>query len=612
MCGIVGYIGSQKAAPILVEGLTKLEYRGYDSAGIAVLEADEDIIAITKSVGKLKVLENKLEGVEIDATVGIGHTRWATHGRPSDLNSHPHTDCTGDFAVVHNGIIENYLHLREWLQQEGHVFKSETDTEVLPHLVEHFYEGDLEATVRKVIEKVEGSYAMVVLSQRESDKLIAARKDSPMVVGLGDGEYFLASDIPALLKYTRRTYILNDGEIAVLTREGVKVTNLQGEPVTKEVFEVTWDPVAAEKDGFPHFMLKEIHEQPRALRDTMAGRISPDAKRITLENEIKLTKEDLERIKKITVVACGTAWHAGMVGKYFIEKLCRIPVDVEIASEFRYKDPIVDSENLCIAISQSGETADTLAAMREAKGKGAQILAITNVVSSSVARDADHVLYTWAGPEIAVASTKAYTTQVLAMLLVGLYMAQEKGLLDAAKAEEIIEAMKQLPFHVQEVLDNTEAIEGFAEKYKDSQNAFFIGRSLDYAVALEGSLKLKEISYMHAEAYPAGELKHGTLALITEEVPVIALATQLDVYDKMLSNVKEVKARDASVIALAFEGDKDILKSVDHAMFIPRTEAFVAPILAVVPLQLFSYYVSVARGTDVDKPRNLAKSVTVE
>lgn len=609
MCGIVGYIGPKPVVPVLIDGLKKLEYRGYDSAGVAVIENHK--ILVVKSVGKIAKLEEKIETYTPEGNVGIGHTRWATHGRPSDVNSHPHTDCSGEFAVVHNGIIENYLELKEWLESEGHEFVSETDTEVLPHLVEHFYHGDLEETVREVAKKLEGSYAMVALAKKEPGKLVAIRKDSPLVVGIGKGEYFLASDIPATLAYTRDNYIINDGEIAVLTAKGVTITDLLGNEVEKEIFHVQWDAVAAEKGGYPHFMLKEIYEQPRAIRETFSGRISADNKEVILK-ELSITADEIKSLKNIFIVACGTAFHAGMVGKYVIEDLARIPVTVDIASEFRYRNPIISKGDMVIVISQSGETADTLAALRESKKAGAKVLAVTNVVSSSVAREADDVLYTWAGPEIAVASTKAYSTQLIAMFLVGIHFAQIRGTIDAEYAERLISGLRELPDQVQAILSDLEDLESFLKKYADCQNTFFLGRGLDYAVAMEGCLKLKEISYMHAEAYAAGELKHGTLALIVDGVPVVALATQMELYDKMVSNIKEVKARDAQVIGVTFRGNKELKKVVDHVVYIPKTDRILAPVLTVVPLQLLAYHIAVARGCDVDKPRNLAKSVTVE
>ncbi len=609
MCGIVGYIGPKSVVPILLDGLKKLEYRGYDSAGVAVIEKNK--ILVVKSVGKIAKLEDKIAAYTPEGSVGIGHTRWATHGRPSDVNSHPHMDCTGKFAVVHNGIIENYIEIREWLESEGHRFVSETDTEVIPHLIEHLFEDSIEQAVRDAIKKLEGSYAMAVLSKAEPGKIVAARKDSPLIVGLGEDEYFLASDIPATLSYTRDNYIINDNEIVVITAQGVKVTDAEGNEVNKEIFHVKWDAVAAEKGGYPHFMLKEIYEQPKAIRETFSGRLSADNKQVIL-NELNMTPEDIRNLKNIFIVACGTAYHAGMVGKYVIEDLARIPVTVDIASEFRYRNPIIGKGDLVIVISQSGETADTLAALRESQKAGARVLAVTNVVSSSVAREADDVIYTWAGPEIAVASTKAYSTQLIAMFLLGIHFAQVREAIGPDYAERLIAGMKELPQQVDEILEEMAGLEGFLKEYAKRQNTFFLGRGLDYAVAMEGCLKLKEISYMHAEAYAAGELKHGTLALIEDGVPVVALATQMDLYDKMVSNIKEVKARDAQVIGVTYKGNTELKKVVDHVMYIPETDRVLAPVLTVVPLQLLAYHIAVARGCDVDKPRNLAKSVTVE
>ncbi|KKM11703.1 glutamine--fructose-6-phosphate aminotransferase [Clostridiales bacterium PH28_bin88] len=608
MCGIVGYVGPQQAAPILLDGLKMLEYRGYDSAGVVVL--DNGGLSVTKKEGKLEVLEDRLAGAMPRGQVGIGHTRWATHGRPSDLNAHPHTDCHEDIAVVHNGIIENFQPLREWLQDQGHEFRSETDTEVLSHLIEQFYQGDLLAAVQEAVHRLEGSYAFAVVARQEPRRVVAVRKDSPLVVGLGKGENFLASDIPALLSHTRETMIMEDGEIAVLTDDGVQVYSTGGQPVEKQVFHVEWDLASAEKAGYPHFMLKEIHEQPRALRDTLARRVRGDG--AVFLGEVKLTPEQIKAINKVAIVACGTAFHAGLVGKQVLERLVRLPVEADIASEFRYRDPLLDETTLVVVISQSGETADTLAALRLAKNRGARVVAVTNVVGSSVSREADDVVYTLAGPEIAVASTKAYVTQVEAMYLLAAMLGQARGAISPAEAAEITAALKRLPDQVQEVLSHAPVVERWAESLVDKEDTFFIGRGLDWAVAQEGSLKLKEISYIHAEAYAAGELKHGTLALITEGVPVIALATQPDLYDKMLSNIKEVKARDAYVTAVTLTGNTEIAKAVDEVIYLPATNPLVAPVLAVVPLQLLAYYAAVKRGCDVDKPRNLAKSVTVE
>lgn len=609
MCGIVGYIGDKQAEPFLIDGLTKLEYRGYDSAGIAVFDGEK--INLEKCVGRLDALKAKIKGHEPKGTIGIGHTRWATHGGPSDVNAHPHMDCKGDFAIVHNGIIENYMTLKEELIAKGHKFRSETDSEVVAHLMEEVYDGDFEAAVRKVLERIEGSYSLLFLSRRDPDKLICTKKDNPLIVGLGDGENFIASDIPAIISHTRRNYIINDGEIAVVKKDSIWVTNREGLPVTKKVFEVNWNAEAAEKGGYEHFMLKEIHEQPKAVRDTVTSRISKDNTQVIL-NELKWNKEYFDNFNKIFIVACGTAYHAGLVGKYYIEKLARIPVEVDIASEFRYRDPIIDEHTLVIVVSQSGETIDTLAALKETKRRNGKVLAITNVVGSSIAREADAVIYTWAGPEIAVASTKAYTTQLVTMFLLAMYMAGIKGTVTKDRTKDLLTQLRQLPSQIDKTLEDTEPIKTFAKKYGFNEDVFFIGRSLDYNVALEGALKLKEVSYIHAEAYAAGELKHGTLALITQGIPVIALATQKSVYEKTISNIKEIKARDAIVIGITAESDNDLIKYVDHVIKVPNTDELLIPLLTVVPLQLLAYYAAITRGCDVDKPRNLAKSVTVE
>ena len=609
MCGIVGYVGDKQAADFLVEGLSKLEYRGYDSAGIAVYNGES--IRVAKCVGRLAALRDKIKDDVPQGTVGIGHTRWATHGRPSDVNAHPHTDCSGDFVVVHNGIIENYLALKEELIEKGHAFKSETDTEVVAHLLEEVYNGDFEDSVREVVRRIEGSYSLVFMCRQHPDELICTKQDNPLVIGLGDGENFIASDIPAIIARTRRTYILNDGEMAVVKKDAITITNRKGELVTKKVFEVNWNAEAAEKGGFEHFMLKEIHEQPKAVRDTMSQRIAKDGKSIVMD-ELKWTADYLNNFNKIYIVACGTAYHAGLVGKFYIDKLARIPVEVDVASEFRYRDPIVDENTLLIVVSQSGETSDTLAALKESKRRGAKTLALTNVVGSSIAREADQVLYTWAGPEIAVASTKAYTTQLILFFMLSLYMSEIRGTQTTERIAELVGLLQKVPAQISETLSDVEPIKTFAKQYGFNEDVFYIGRSLDYDVALEGALKLKEVSYIHAEAYAAGELKHGTLALIVEGVPVIALATQKSVYEKTLSNIKEVKARDAVVIGIAAEGDDELEKYVDHVMKVPETDELLIPILTVVPLQLLAYYAAITRGCDVDKPRNLAKSVTVE
>jgi glucosamine--fructose-6-phosphate aminotransferase (isomerizing) len=609
MCGIVGYIGKRNSQEILLEGLKKLEYRGYDSAGVAVYTADG--LQIKKAKGRIANLESKLGETPLNGSVGIGHTRWATHGKPSDVNSHPHTDNSLKFSVVHNGIIENYITLKEELIAKGHVFVSETDTEVISHLIASLYEGDILKAVQKAVKHMTGAFALGVLTEFEPDRLVAVRQASPLIIGIGEGENFIGSDIPAILEYTRNVFILNDGEMALLTRDAVELMTLEGNFISREMFHVDWDIVTAEKAGFDHFMLKEIYDQPKAYRDTMGSRIAPDGKSVTL-NELTITAEAIRNISRVHIVACGTAFHAGMVGKYVIEKMARIPVETDVASEYRYRSPIITKDTLVIVVSQSGETADTLAALREAKRCGAHVLAITNVVGSSVAREANDIITTWAGPEIAVASTKAYTSQLIAFYLLGLHLAQTLGTQTPEEIEEVITAMKELPAQVSEILEQAEALKVVAEEMAKHDNLFFIGRGLDYAVALEGSLKLKEISYIHSEAYAAGELKHGTLALIEDDIPVIALATQHELLEKTVSNIKEVKARGANVLGIAVEGETELQKSVDSTFIIPKTLDVLTPALSVIPLQLLSYYASLARGNDVDKPRNLAKSVTVE
>ncbi|AEI45969.1 glutamine--fructose-6-phosphate transaminase (isomerizing) [Paenibacillus mucilaginosus] len=609
MCGIVGYVGKRESQNILIEGLKKLEYRGYDSAGVAVYTTEG--LQVKKSKGRLAVLESKLESAPLSGTIGIGHTRWATHGKPSDVNSHPHTDNSHKFSVVHNGIIENYISLKEELTAQGHVFVSETDTEVISHLIASLYEGDIVKAVQKAVSRMKGAFALGVLTEFEPDKLVAVRLASPLIIGVGEGENFIGSDIPAILEYTRNVYILNDGEMAVLTREGVELMTLEGNFISRELFHVDWDIVTAEKGGFDHFMLKEIYEQPKAYRDTMGARLDASGKKVLLP-EIGMTPEQIRGIRQVHIVACGTAFHAGLVGKTVIEQLARIPVETDVASEYRYRSPIITPETLVIVVSQSGETADTLAALREAKKCGARVLAITNVVGSSVSREADDVIVTWAGPEIAVASTKAYTSQLIAFYLLGLYLAQTLGSQSEAYIAEVIAGLQELPQKVEQILEGAPILKDVAEQISTHDNLFFIGRGLDYAVALEGSLKLKEISYIHSEAYAAGELKHGTLALIEEGVPVIAIATQEDLFEKTVSNIKEVTARGAHVFGIHNEGETELGKVVDHVYAIPSTLQLLTPALSVVPLQLLSYYASLARGNDVDKPRNLAKSVTVE
>lgn len=609
MCGIVGYIGSKQALDILVDGLKKLEYRGYDSAGIAVY--NEGRIDVQKYKGRLSVLEEKVKENPVQGVLGIGHTRWATHGAPSDVNSHPHSNTAGDIVVVHNGIIENYMEIKEELEEKGYTFRSETDTEVIAQLLDDLYTGDIVETVQKALIRVNGSYALGVISTKEPDKLIGVRKDSPLVVGVGEGENFIASDIPAILKYTRNVYFLEDDELVILEKDQVTILDEKGNSVSKEVFEVNWNIEDAEKGGYRHFMLKEIEEQPKALRDTMTSRVMEDQDHIVLD-KIKLGKKELKNINRIFIIACGTAYHAGLVGKYAIERFARIPVEAEVASEFRYKYPIIDEHSLVIVVSQSGETADTLAAMRLAKKKGARIMAVTNVVGSTVSREAEDVLYTWAGPEIAVASTKAYTTQLICMYMISLHIALELGKIDIEFFKEMRDALKQTPKMVEEMLEHKHDIQKFADHNFNAESVFFLGRGLDYYAAMEGSLKLKEISYIHSEAYAAGELKHGTIALIEEGTLVIALATQQELYEKLLSNMKEVKSRGAHVVAIAQEGHEGVEKVADEVFYIPKINDYVTPVTTMPILQLIAYYIAVARGADVDKPRNLAKSVTVE
>jgi len=605
----MGYVGSGETVGIILDGLEKLEYRGYDSAGIATVQSGR--IKTRKTVGRLAALRKMLAGNGKQSGAGIGHTRWATHGRPSERNAHPHLDCNQRLAVVHNGIIENYQELREELQKKGHIFISETDTEVVSHLIEEYYTGDLMAAVRNTLGRLKGSYALAVLSADEPDKVVVARKSSPLVIGLGAGENFVASDLTALLDKTRDLFILDDDELAEVTATSVRITKADGTMVTKEVFRAEWDAVTAEKNGYADFMCKEIHEQPQALQQTLDGRIDWEEGSVVFP-ELKIGRKELAAIRRIHLVACGTAYHAGMVGKYIFEKLLRIPVEVDLASEYRYRQAITGPEVLTIVISQSGETADTLAALRLSQAHGSKVLGITNVIGSSVAREADEVILTQAGPEIAVASTKAYTTQLLSLYLLGIYFAQELGTLKEDLRQELLTEIRRLPGLLEKTLATETKIKEFAEDFKAKENIFFIGRGLDYPSSMEGALKLKEISYINAQAYAAGELKHGTLALIEEGVPVFALATQPDLYEKMLSNIKEVKAREATVVALVNAGDYQTEKSVDYALHIPKTHPFFTPILAVVPLQLFAYHVAKVRGCDVDKPRNLAKSVTVE
>lgn len=608
MCGIVGYLGKRKASEVIVDGLEKLEYRGYDSAGIAINTGSE--LEIRKFKGKLTVLAEDLKKNPIEGNLGIGHTRWATHGEPSDVNSHPHFNSDKSIAVVHNGIIENYSEIRKELSEDGVEFLSKTDTEVIPHLISKYYNGNLLEAVFKAEECLRGAYALGVISNHANDELVAVRKDSPLVVGVGEDEYFVASDIPALLKYTREVYFLENGETVHIKGNSITIYNENREVVEKEPFHVTWDIEAASKGGFDCFMNKEIHEQPQGVKDTIERRLDENGK-IVLDS-IKLTKNELENINRIYIVACGTAYHAGLLGKKAIEKYVKVPVIADIASEFRYSDNFVDEKSLVILVSQSGETADTLAVLRDSKKKGARILAVTNVVGSSIAREADDVFYTWAGPEIAVASTKAYTTQIVSLYMVALDFALELGTISEEEYKSVIDEMLSLPEKIEEVLNQKEHIKEIAEEIKDKNHIFYLGRGIDYYLALEGSLKLKEISYIHAEAFAAGELKHGTIALIEEGTPVVALATQDKLFEKMVSNMEEVRARGANVIAIAKKHNKEVENVANGVIYIPEASDLLVPILAVVPMQLLAYCVSSLKGLDVDKPRNLAKSVTVE
>jgi glucosamine--fructose-6-phosphate aminotransferase (isomerizing) len=608
MCGIVGYVGVKKAAPILLAGLEKLEYRGYDSAGICVYENGS--VIIKKAKGRLSVLSERINfGADFDSTIGIGHTRWATHGAPSDKNSHPHSSSDNLFTVVHNGIIENYIPLKEMLISKGYIFKSETDSEVIAHLLSDNYSGNPIKAIKKTLKMITGSYALGIIYKNAPDTIFAVRKESPLLVGITEDGNFIASDIPAILEYTRKIYFLENNELVVLKRDSVEIFDNDLNPIQKDIFEVDWSVEAAEKGGYEHFMLKEIFEQPEAINKTISPRIV-DGK-IKLEG-LDYTKEELEKFKKIYIVACGSAYHVGMVGKYIIEKLCRISVEVDFASEFRYRDPILDENTLFLTISQSGETADTLAALREAKRKGAKTLSIVNVVSSSIARDSEKVIYTWAGPEIAVATTKAYSAQLSVIYLIAFYFAELLGRLSDEEMANEINSLEKIPYCITKILEDMKIFEDYGKKFKDSKDVFFLGRGTDFAVGLEGSLKLKEISYIHSEAYAAGELKHGTISLIEEGTLVVALATQEELIEKTISNIKEVKARGAKVLLITTEGNTDAMQTADFVYFIPKTSAITASSLLVVPLQAIAYYISKERGCDVDKPRNLAKSVTVE
>ena len=611
MCGIVGYIGREQAAPILLEGLSRLEYRGYDSAGVAVFDGQTGSLAVRKAKGRLQVLSDQLHGgADLDSTAGVGHTRWATHGAPSDVNSHPQVSRSGKIAVVHNGIIENYAELKAFLMNQGVSFTSETDTEVVAQLIEYFYDGDLLQAVGRVLHRIQGAYALGILCADCPDQIIAVRKDSPLILGYGEGCNFIASDVTAILRHTRRVGYMEDGELAVLTREGIQCYNHLMQPIEKEIVTVDWEIDAAEKGGYEHFMFKEIMEQPEALRRCLSPRIREGE---VVFEDFSLSKDFLQNMRRIYIVACGSSYHVGMVGKYHLERLTRIPVEVALGSEFRYMDPIVDEHTLVIVISQSGETLDTMAALREARRLGGHILSIVNVVGSSIARESDQVLYTWAGPEIAVATTKAYTTQLALLSLLALWLGKRLGTVPEKDCREMVSAFRELPGKMEEVLSHRDDIQYFASQHFNHDSIFFMGRNLDYALGLEGSLKLKEISYIHSEAYASGELKHGTISLIEEGTLVVALGTYGKLFAKAMSNVVEVKSRGASVLALTtYPHQEEMARTADVVMTIPDIHALLLPILGVVPLQLFAYYVALMRGCDIDKPRNLAKSVTVE
>jgi glucosamine--fructose-6-phosphate aminotransferase (isomerizing) len=620
MCGIVGYIGSKKVVPVIIEGLRKLEYRGYDSAGIAVVGTDGKL-DVRRAPGKLRNLEEAIQKAPLDGTYGMGHTRWATHGRPTEENAHPHRDCTGQYVVVHNGIIENYLELKEELQREGHKFVTETDTEVVAHLVEKYAKTmAFEEAVRKALRSLRGIYSLVFLSAKDQQKLIAARIGPPSVIGLGEGEYFVASDIPALLEHTRQIFFLADGDVAVLTLDGVHVTDLDGKPVQRPAHHVSWDPIMAEKGGYKHFMQKEIFEQPRAVRDTLLGRISQDSGKVFLD-EMQISEQQFRSFQNVRIVACGTSWHAALTGKFMIERLARIPVEVDYGSEFRYRDPILDAKTLTVCISQSGETADTLAAQREAKQKGSLTLAICNVMGAMITREAAGTILTHAGPEIGVASTKAFTSQICALLLLASYLGQVRGKLSPEAARKLMQELTQIPHKMEIVLHAEESglYESLARQFFRQSDFLYLGRGIHYPIALEGALKLKEISYIHAEGYPSGEMKHGPNALIDENLPVVVLATRdesdpasMTLYEKSVSNIKEVKARDGTVISVASRGDRLAREASDHLIELPPAPELLSVMLEIVPLQLLAYHIAVRRGCDVDQPRNLAKSVTVE
>jgi glutamine---fructose-6-phosphate transaminase (isomerizing) len=624
MCGIVGYVGKKSVVPIIIEGLRRLEYRGYDSAGIAVAGGEQGL-QLRRAEGKLRNLEDVIRLKPLDGTYGIGHTRWATHGRPTEENAHPHRDCTGKIVVVHNGIVENYLSLKKKLIDEGHKFTTETDTEIIAHLVEKYSASSgngqrplLEDAVRQTVKQLSGVFALAVISSDEPNKIVAARNGPPAVIGLGNDEYFVASDVPAILHHTRDIFFLADGDLAVVTPDGVHLSDFDGRPVRREIQHVTWDPILAEKGGFKHFMLKEIYEQPRAVRDTALGRVSQDTGHIFLDR-MEISESQFREAEKINIIACGTSWHAGQAGKFMIETLARVPVEVDYASEWRYRNPIVDPKTITLVISQSGETADTIAAQREAKARGSKTLAICNVVGSMITREAAGTIYTHAGPEIGVASTKAFTGQLTALYVFAMYLAQVRGIMTAEQAREAMLELTRIPAKLEHILTNDQACDDLAKQYQKVRDFLFLGRGIHYPIALEGALKLKEISYIHAEGYPAGEMKHGPNALIDENLPVVIIATRdannpgsMLRYEKTISNLKEVKARSGVVIALATEGDEDIQEAADHVLYVPAAPEELLPILEIVPLQLLAYHIAVRRGCDVDQPRNLAKSVTVE
>ena len=618
MCGIVGYIGQKRVVPLILDGLRRLEYRGYDSAGIAVV-GENGKLDVRRAPGKLRNLEESIRLTPLDGVYGIGHTRWATHGRPTEENAHPHRDCKGEIVVVHNGIIENYIELKKQLLAEGHKFVTETDTEIIAHLIEKFSKDcTLEQAVLKAVKAMTGAYALVTLSTKDPNKIVAARLGPPIVLGLGEKEFFVASDIPAILAHTRSVFFLGDGEIAVVTPQGIQLCDFESRPINRAAQHIAWDPVMAEKGGFKHFMQKEIFEQPRAVRDTLLGRISQETGRVFLD-EMDISEEEFKNFRDVKIVACGTSWHAGLAGKFMIERLAHVPVEVDYGSEFRYRDPIVEKDSLIIAISQSGETADTLAAEREARRKGAKVLSICNVVGSMLTRESSGTIYTHAGPEIGVASTKAFTGQLTALLLTALYLGQSRGKLSSVQSKALMQELTRIPHKIEDILKRDSAIEELARQFFRHTDFLYLGRGIHYPVALEGALKLKEISYIHAEGYPAGEMKHGPNALIDENLPVVVIATRdesdpesMTRYEKTISNLQEVKARDGIVIAIVTEGDQLAKSIADHIFEIPAAPELIAPILEIVPLQLLAYHIAVRRGCDVDQPRNLAKSVTVE